>query len=532
MIKDKMPEKCDALIIGSGGAGLVAALRLKVLKPNWSVWLAEQSDALGGSTSYSGGVCWLPGHQFKNNPDGDAERARVYLKNAFPQIHEPSLDGFLADSPRTLAFMLSKGVNMEDIPDYPDYYMEIEGAGRGHSISPTTYAGPKRIRGLIRQVPHFFPPFSVKEAMDWGPHRILHWDKTLMAKRKMMGHQTMGRAFIGFLVEACLEAGVHIALNCKTEGLVIQNAQTQGVVINGKRTSAPVVIIACGGFSHNPELSKRLAAVRPFLSVAPEACDTGGGLKLALEAGLKTGNPYCWWVPMMKIYDEKDEKPGPDLWAYHTLLYDRAWPGGIMVNSDGKRFTNESACYNTVGGILALDKDPLLDRVWLIWGKYYVKHYIRGVTSPVQPAKSYMNKSKSVEALANKIGVPPENLKTTLQHWNEMAAKERDEDFHRGESPYDQYMGDRFRDGHPNIAAVDPPYQAVRVYPGCLGTKMGPVTDEYGRVQSEEGKTISGMYAAGNAAAAFLGNIYPGAGGTLGQAVVFGFRSANHAAGA
>ncbi|MFO7962306.1 MAG: FAD-dependent oxidoreductase [Desulfobacterales bacterium] len=531
MIKEAIPAKCDAVVIGSGGAGLVAALRLKRLKKDWSVWLIEQSDLLGGSTSYSGGVCWLPGHQFMNNPERDAEKARIYLKNAFPQIHEPSLDGFLTDSPRALEFMLSSGLKMEAISDYPDYYMEIQGSGYGHSVSPDTYTGPKRVRKLIRQVPHFFPPFSVREAMDWGPHRILNWDKTLLAKRKMLGHQTMGRAFIGFLVEACLNAGVHIALNCKTEGLLIQNGQVQGAVINGKKTDAPIIVIACGGFSHNPELTNRLAAVRPFLSVAPEACDTGGGLQLALEAGLKIGNPYCWWVPIMKIYDENDSKPGPDLWAYHPMLYDRAWPGGIMVNSDGKRFTNESACYNSVGGILALDEDPMLNRVWLIWGNYYVKHYIRGVTSPFQPAKSYMNKSKGIEELAGKIGVPAENLKATLEHWNEMAVRERDDDFHRGESPYDRYMGDRFREAHPNIERVEPPFQAVRVYPGCLGTKMGPITDEFGRVQLENGGTVSGLYAAGNAAAAFLGNIYPGAGGTLGQGVVFGYRSANHAAG-
>ena len=233
----------------------------------------------------------------------------------------------------------------------------------------------------------------------------------------------------------------------------------------------------------------------------------------------------------MKLYGEDEKKPGPDLWALYPTVYDRARPGGIMVNTEGRRFTNEAACYNTVGGIMALDKDPALNRIWLIWGSYYVKNYPRGITIHLQPAKSYMNKSRSVDDLAGKIGVPAANLKETLEHWNDMAIRGRDGEFHRGESPYDRFTGDRFRKGHPNIGPVEAPFQAVRLHPGCLGTKMGPITDEFGRVQSEDGKLVSGLYAAGNAAASLFGDTYPGAGATLGQACVFGFRAARHASG-
>ncbi len=531
MFKNKIPTQCDAIIIGSGGAGLVSALTIKSFRPNWSVWVAEKTDNLGGATSYSGGVCWLPGNRFQKDPEKDAEQTQQYIKNAYPEIDNDCLDGFIHDAPRTLDFLISKGVQMEPIEDYPDYYQEIEGASMGHSIAPPTYQGPKAIRSVLRKVPFFFPPFTMKEILEWGPHRLGHWNKTLLAKRKLAGHQTMGRALIGFLAEACLNSGVEIALNCQTEGLLIENARTKGVVINGRRVNAPLIVMACGGFSHNPDLMQQLNLKREILSAAPEACDTGGGLALALDAGLKTGNPYCWWMPLLKIYAEGEEKPGPDLWAYHTVLYDRTWPSGIMVNAAGKRFTNEAACYNTVGGILAMDEDPLLDRVWLIWGKYYIRHYIRGVVSYLQPAKPYMNKSKSLNELAAKTELPTETLKETIDHWNNMARQGKDFDFHRGESIYDQYMGDRFRSNHPNIGPVEPPFQAVRIHPGCLGTKMGPVTDEYGRVHLEDGRIVSGLYATGNAAASFLGNIYPGAGATLGQACVCGYRTGKHATG-
>ena len=68
------------------------------------------------------------------------------------------------------------------------------------------------------------------------------------------------------------------------------------------------------------------------------------------------------------------------------------------------------------------------------------------------------------------------------------------------------------------------------MHPGCLATNMGPVIDENGRVQLEDGRIVEGLYAAGNASASVCGNKYPGAGGTLGLATVFGYRAGTHAA--
>lgn len=67
---------------------------------------------------------------------------------------------------------------------------------------------------------------------------------------------------------------------------------------------------------------------------------------------------------------------------------------------------------------------------------------------------------------------------------------------------------------------------------GDLGTKGGPKTDAAGRVLSiSGGSPIAGLYAAGNAAASPFGLAYPGAGGTIGPAVVFGLRAGEAAAG-
>jgi succinate dehydrogenase/fumarate reductase flavoprotein subunit len=527
---NQLPEKCDAIIVGSGAAGLIAALSLKTGCPDAEVLLVEKTERLGGTTTYSGGICWLPGHRHKADPATDSRQARLYLRNIFPEIREDHLETFIATAPTVVDFMQDHGLEMEAIDGYPDYYSDIEGSSTGRSLSPAGYKGPKNIRSLIREVPAMFPPFTVKDLMGWGLHRFSHWDKPLLARRKLAGHETKGRAMIGFLIEACLNEGVQILLGKGANRLLVEQEKVRGVEFDGGTASSRVVIMACGGFSHQPNLMEKLGDIRQPLSLANEEGDTGGGLALALEAGLKVGNPHCWWMPVMKLYPEDQPKPGPVLWVLHPMIQDRSWPGGIMVNGAGKRFTNESACYMTVGEILARDKNPDLDKVWIIWGKYYVKHYIRGNTSFLQPAKPWMNKSSSLAQLADKTGLPLANLEETIDRWNRMAEQGRDEDFRRGELPYDRFMGDQFRHGHPNIEKLEPPFQAVRVHPGCLGTNMGPVIDDDGRTQLEDGSMVEGLYAAGNASASIFGDKYPGAGGTLGPAAVFGYRAGLHAA--
>ena len=108
-----------------------------------------------------------------------------------------------------------------------------------------------------------------------------------------------------------------------------------------------------------------------------------------------------------------------------------------------------------------------------------------------------------------------------------------DPEFGRGSSAYDGYWGDE-RATTPAGKTLGPidtaPYYAVPVSVGAMGTKGGPRTDRDGRVLHVRGTAITGLYAAGNAMAGVTGKAYGGAGGTLGPAMVFGFRAGRAAA--
>jgi 3-oxosteroid 1-dehydrogenase len=119
--------------------------------------------------------------------------------------------------------------------------------------------------------------------------------------------------------------------------------------------------------------------------------------------------------------------------------------------------------------------------------------------------------------------VPGEALTATVERFNEGARLGEDPDFGRGTYPYDRFIG--------GIGPLEEgPFYALKVVPGCLSTKGGPRTDGDGRVLSINGGAIAGLYAAGNCAASAFGMAYPGAGGTLGQGLVFGLRAGDAAA--
>jgi 3-oxosteroid 1-dehydrogenase len=142
-----------------------------------------------------------------------------------------------------------------------------------------------------------------------------------------------------------------------------------------------------------------------------------------------------------------------------------------------------------------------------------------------------MPRAASLADLAALIGVDPEGLTATVARWNEFCADRADPDFGRGGNVYDRYGGDPEVTGAPNLGPLtDPPFYAVRVLAGTIGTKGGPVTDACGAVLTEAGAAIDGLYAAGNAAAFWTGDAYPAPGATLGIAMTMGYIAGQHAA--
>jgi succinate dehydrogenase/fumarate reductase flavoprotein subunit len=168
--------------------------------------------------------------------------------------------------------------------------------------------------------------------------------------------------------------------------------------------------------------------------------------------------------------------------------------------------------------------------VWLIFDAAFRRRYPVGPVGPGDGDPSWLKRAGDVEALARLLGLPSGRLADTMTTFNQAARQGRDPAFGRGSLPYDLWIGDASAP-HPTLAPVDEsPFYAVAVHLGCMGTKGGPRTDDRGRVLAGDGSLVPGLYAAGNVAANLFGTATPAGGGTLGPALVFGFRAGEAAA--
>jgi succinate dehydrogenase/fumarate reductase flavoprotein subunit len=135
--------------------------------------------------------------------------------------------------------------------------------------------------------------------------------------------------------------------------------------------------------------------------------------------------------------------------------------------------------------------------------------------------------------LAQKLGLPPDNFKETVERFNKYAREGLDPDFHRGETNYDKRWG--FwpnRKPNPVLSPLEkPPFWGLQIHVGTVGNLGGLVTSTSGQVMDAEGEPIPGLYATSNAAAPLATGLAYTSGMTGGKAMIFGWLAAQHAAG-
>ena len=286
----------------------------------------------------------------------------------------------------------------------------------------------------------------------------------------------------------------------------------------------------------------------PTVSSASSKATTVGA------SGVKMTGPYEYVPPSFWYLDTErggawgfntETSPGPAIPPIEaggypgTLLAERSLPGSIMVDSTGKRFMNEAVNYMTAGQIMLGQDDGLPPHVpaWIIFDQAFRNRYVFGTgVMPRMPLPKAWYKAglahrgATVAALGEQVGLP--GLATAVERFNLMAAQGHDDDFGRGNSMYDRYYGDPAVTPNPNLAPLlKPPFYAVKVIPGDLGTCGGIRADEFARATRPDGSVIDGLYATGNCAGNAVGSYYPGPGATIGQGLTFAYIAAAHAAG-
>ena len=561
----------DVIVLGSGAAGLTAALAAAASGAD--VGLYEKADLLGGTTAISGGIVWVPGNHLMEPAERDSDPAEAlgYLRVlAGDALDVPVAEALVAAGPEMLRFVEGASpCRFRLLAGYPDYHPEVPGArpGGGRSLEPDLFdlSALGEWAGRIRYWDGEPRPLLLSETGFGGA--VESPPRAVIADRKERGVCGMGEALVGSLLAGCLDAGVSVRTGWRARRLVTGEGRVSGVRFDSPDGELTVeagrgVVLATGGFEWNESLV-RLFLRGPMDAPAGVPTNTGDGLDMAIDAGAALGNmAQAWWAPMARI-------PGDEAWGsprYHLVLAERTRPGSIMVNTAGERFCNEAANYNSLGeafhslgpntpgpstpgsatpgsatpgsatpgsatpGSATPDETDIV--AWLICDDHYRRRYpLPGCRRGAEPP-TWVHRGDTLCELAVAIGVPPAALSATVAEFNRHAAVGHDLAFGRGASVYDHFNGDR---SLPGAAATlgtleEPPFYAVAIRIGALGTSGGPRTDDRGRVLGRDGATIPGLWAAGNVMAAPTATIYGGAGGTLGPAMTFGYLTGRDAA--
>jgi 3-oxosteroid 1-dehydrogenase len=217
---------------------------------------------------------------------------------------------------------------------------------------------------------------------------------------------------------------------------------------------------------------------------------------------------------------------------------DMAKPHCLMVDSAGNRYVNEATSYVAVG-IAMFERHRTVPAVpsWMIIESRHRDTYRLGGHVPGEPPEEwitsgYMKRADTIEDLARQCSIEPSALKAAVTRFNGFARDGIDQDFGKGRSAYHRFMGDPTHHPNPCLGPVEkPPFYAIRIFPGDVGTAGGLLTDEFARVLRKDGSPILGLYATGNATASIMGRSYPGAGASIGASMVFGYIAARHALG-
>jgi 3-oxosteroid 1-dehydrogenase len=197
-----------------------------------------------------------------------------------------------------------------------------------------------------------------------------------------------------------------------------------------------------------------------------------------------------------------------------------------MVNRQGKRFANEAQPYEDLVKA-QYDSDGRGEGsipCYLVFDATYRAKYAVGHLKPGKverdaglPPENFtsglLTKGETLEELADALQIEPAALLQTVENFNRHARNGEDPEFGRGTTQHDRYYADKTVSPNPSLGPLETaPYYALRCDPGDLDTKGGLLCDEYARVLDTNGDVIEGLYAAGNASAAAMGNTYPGAG--------------------
>ena len=564
---------CDVVVVGSGVGGLAAAVVAR--RHGLETLIVEKAAYYGGVSAISGGAAWLPGNtQGKAHGHEDSvDLVTTYLDREVGNRSDRLLrQAFVEHAAEALAYLEQhSALQVAARPWSPDYHPEVDGGSEGGRV---VEVAEYDARALGANFANLRPPpdgFLLFRGMMVNRADIAHFLKLwrsfasfthcarLLARyaldrlRFPRGTRlVVGNALVGQLAQTVFDLDVPLWLDSPAEEILIEDGRVAGLRVarSGEAVVVEVrkgVVLATGGFGADAALA---ASRRPGAHDTPHdtphgaphvtmAYDehTGDGLRLGAAAGgsLGDGNKNdFFWAPV-SVWNRADGRRE----RFPHLVTDRAKPGIIAVNRAGRRFVNEANSYHDFVEAMFESRDGVANRpAYLICDKRALDAYGMGLARP-KPGSiqallddGYLVTAPDLAGLAGRLDLPADSLAETVARFNKQASAGTDPEFGRGSTSYNRYMGDPDHAPCPCLGPlIIPPFYAVEVFTGDIGTVRGLRTDVHARVIDDDGAPVPGLYAVGNDMNSIMGGTYPAPGIVLGPALTFAYLAARHLAG-
>jgi 3-oxosteroid 1-dehydrogenase len=550
-------KEVDILIVGSGAGALLAAVLASSRRAN--VLVIEKCAEYGGTSATSGGGIWIPNSHLAaaaGQQDSPEEAFQYVRALSADNVPDANIRAYVRSAPQMLRWLeTNTPLQYQSLP-YPDYHAELPGGKTGFRTHLPLELDGRALGADVLTLRAASPAAALFGRINWKfsesyqlLFRMPGWQLTLL---RMLGRYyldigqrlrsrkdrflTLGTALVGGLRMALNKAGVPLWLNTRLLELVKEGNRIVGAIVrrNGRAIRIRAhkgIILAAGGFDRNEAMRKQYTpqAADPSRS-GGQSGNTGDAINAAVAIGAATMNMSdLWSAPVLSI---------PGEYRGRLSTTERALPGCIIVNQAGRRYMNEAASYHIAAQkmVQAHRPDAGTHPSWIIFDARFRNKYPLGPVLPLVPdwllsksVRSILLKAPTLDALARRLRLPEETLRTTVERFNAGARKGVDEEFARGAAAYDCMYGDPKVKPNPTLAAIDrAPFYAFPIYAGDIGTCGGLCTDEYARVLDDQRRPIRGLYAIGNNAASVMGGSYPGAGSTLGPSMTFAYIAALH----
>lgn len=311
--------------------------------------------------------------------------------------------------------------------------------------------------------------------------------------------------------------------------------------------AAKGVIVCTGGYAQNPDM---MAALQPqtcelYSFIAAPPTNTGDGIKACLWAGatqdpnhssmlfertmvppdalggvesVDMGKPATWcaqpWLSVDLEGNRFCNEAGPYDYRLHAIANR---PGRTYVTLVDSNFEEHIRTYDTFGCSRNVVRNPTPQ--WDGVETVYSEDGVASLLKKLEAEDTYVQKADTWEELAEKLGIPADNLVATVERYNELCAKGVDEDYGK--------------DAYRMVPYTTPPYYGVRTTGRFLCTFDGIRINTRMQALDAGNNPIEGLYCAGNDSGCYFAFTYPNiaTGAAGGRSATFGWLAAKNALG-